>query len=299
MDYSELDSGLSFLLDRVAHNVAFNEWRSAYLSGDKCTAEAEAFKKIVMGLMRGSGAFVAMRRYTETGKYSELGDWIQRSEAYIDEFIARCISSFEESRQYHLKRDSLFPNHVVEQQEMIQYENETIVITDICYIRDNSQGDIICDGLSPYNPANFQPTKPYIYAPTLYGDWSCTTFWNTEAFREWSKETSECCFDLEYPLIRWSFREQRDKLLARAPEFTLGHFCADSDTVLVCAMSDILEFNPKAWTDLFSREREPCRTIIDNFTGTVSYKVIGDKGDKYCYIEGEGNIPFITHQTGF
>lgn len=100
----------------------------------------------------------------------------------------------------------------------------------------------------------------YISNHTIYGDWSCTVF---------SDDKKE-----------------------------LGQFCADSGQVAVFKGEDL--------TDEFfkwAKEHAWCVTVIPNFLGTVTIKIkIADRVSMFntfeCYVEGKGNINFISSQTG-
>lgn len=72
----------------------------------------------------------------------------------------------------------------------------------------------------------------------------------------------------------------------------LGEFCADSGMVGVFSLEEVLKYNPdfdyhisRPWTT----------TLIKGFDGTVTIKKEKDE----VYVEGLGNINFITKQTGF
>ena len=112
-------------------------------------------------------------------------------------------------------------------------------------------------------------TPPYdLYANTIYGDWSCSCF---------NKDTKE----------------------------KIGNFCSDAGNVCVATLKNVLEFNPnfKNWM----ADHNHCVTLIKNFTGKAYIKYAieeyqyKNKKEKelFCYVEGEGNINFISRQTGF
>lgn len=71
----------------------------------------------------------------------------------------------------------------------------------------------------------------------------------------------------------------------------IGNFCADAGMVGVFLLDEVLEYNPdfteyikKTWTT----------TVIKDFHGTVK---IAREGET-VYVLGEGNINFVTKQTG-
>lgn len=69
----------------------------------------------------------------------------------------------------------------------------------------------------------------------------------------------------------------------------LGEFCADSGTVCVCLLEEVLKFNSefKNW----AIEHPWCVTIIENFEGNVEYTI--DQNGEFHLI-GTGNINFHT-----
>ena len=122
----------------------------------------------------------------------------------------------------------------------VEFQNETVVITDPCYIP---------------NPFNVD----FISASTIYGDWSCTVF---------EMSTNK----------------------------VLGEFCADSGMVCITKLDKILDFNPD-WLD-WLKEHSHCATLISNFTGKVAIIHADKEYGKECWVEGRGNINFISRQTG-
>lgn len=132
-------------------------------------------------------------------------------------------------------------------------------------------GDIvITDPCYAFTASSFK-NGLYMERDTIYGDWSCDTI-NTD-----TKEK-------------------------------IGNFCADSGRVCVAYLSDILK-NKK---DFLVDCKEHCRTIIKDFHGTVQFVISENKGsyrndkneekkyvDYIVTLKGEGNINFMTIQTGF
>ena len=120
----------------------------------------------------------------------------------------------------------------------------------------------------------------FVTEDTLYGDWSCTVFDNDNK--------------------------------------PLGRFCADSSLVTVCLLDEVRKHNPDI--DQWIADHEWCAAVIKGFDGTVKFiketaawesdsdfeccgKILWHKGDtrtdETLILEGEGNIPFKTSQTGF
>jgi hypothetical protein len=194
-----------------------------------------------------------------------------------------------------MRLQQAFPHRIDIQKEPIHYEDETIVITDPCYLSTGDEEREDRDDFAPSNVRNFQALRPYINASTLYGDWSCHTMFNTDEFKQVDAALEEYSGDWQYPLIYYSNKARMKELREQGRKFVLGRFCADSGMVIVCAMSDVLAFNPKAKEEFFIPRYDHCATVIENFSGTVTYNVTEDNE---CYLEGTGNIPFITRQTG-
>jgi hypothetical protein len=220
---------------------------------------------------------------------------MRKSNAKSIAYRKRTLAYFKKVAKQDQKERQKFPNRVTTQTEPIQYENETIVITDPCYLNSGNKPKKIHDPYSPKNTDNFQAKLPYIYASTLYGDWSCHTLLNTEEFQQLDAEMDQYRSDWKYPLIKRMNRRVVKALKNKLDKFVLGQFCADSSKVIVCAMTDVLAFNPKAKKTLFTPDQAWRVTVIEKFTGTVTYNVVDTAT---CYIEGVGNVPFITRQTG-
>lgn len=144
----------------------------------------------------------------------------------------------------------------------------TIVITDPCYLISDDTEEDDWAKCEYGNNMEVLGIKNYICHDTLYGDWSCTTF---------NKDTNE----------------------------VLGHFCADAGLVFVGLLDEILTYNPKFLEDI----SDYSTTIIENFDGEITIKVNKTKKENednslcfdnyYAYVEGKGNINFLTAQTGF
>jgi len=70
----------------------------------------------------------------------------------------------------------------------------------------------------------------------------------------------------------------------------LGRFCADAGLVGVFLLDEVLKYNPK-----YNYERDISNgalTLIKDFHGDIEYDIRDDE----AYIEGTGNINFITKQ---
>ena len=69
----------------------------------------------------------------------------------------------------------------------------------------------------------------------------------------------------------------------------LGSFCTDSAIVVVALLDELLKYNPSfdQHKHIYYKDNW---TVIENFNGTVNYY----EKDENTYIEGRGNINFIT-----
>lgn len=140
----------------------------------------------------------------------------------------------------------------------------------------------------------------FISEPTIYGDWSCTTWyipgtdienqienlnqinkdiWN--AIEEYGNESEQ------YAILR----DKYDSIVEDTEK--LGEFCADAGLVAVFLLDEVLKYNPdfSKWIE----EHPWCVTVIPDFEGDVKYHIDKD-GD--AHIIGRGNINFFTTQTG-
>lgn len=184
----------------------------------------------------------------------------------------------------------------------IDFENESIIITDPCYLQqfkdekgcydkwDNfcnkleSQwnhypiGDIAykfeCEqkGIKP----EYMVVKPayqdehMMVSSTIYGDWSCTVY--------------NCSYEELQNRIAKKQRVKKSDIV--------GKFCADAGLVCVCSAKHYsMPDDFGDWT----------YTIIPDFTGIVSFYIIVDYDgdDDSLIVEGEGNVNFCSTQTGF
>lgn len=152
----------------------------------------------------------------------------------------------------------------------ISFNNETIIITDPCYLKqfesDNSWRDFLSKLtlFEEYLPGYYNDGI-ILSSDTLYGDWSCTVY-NCD-YKEFLKRCK---------------KKQKVK-----KEEILGKFCADSGLVCVC---------PEKNYQLKDSIGDWCYTKIKDFTGVVSFYAIDYDT---LIIEGLGNINFCSVQTGF
>lgn len=181
----------------------------------------------------------------------------------------------------------------------IEFENESIIITDPCYLKqyngdenwenwrdflnkhvsqyDHDPMDLLYSydcrkkGIEPeYKLINLAYQDEHmIVSTTLYGDWSCTVY--------------NCSYEELQNRIAKKQRVKKGDIA--------GEFCADAGLVCVCSAKHYsMPENFGSWT----------YTIIPDFTGTVSIYVVTDEdNDESLIVEGEGNVNFCSTQTGF
>ena len=102
----------------------------------------------------------------------------------------------------------------------------------------------------------------YEYSPTLLGNWSCTTF---------NKDTGE----------------------------KLGYFCAESSSVAVFELDEVIKYNPNIIEWL--KNNSHTATIISRFTGNVNVvtrtTLEGKMSFDYVTVIGRGSVNFYTLPT--
>nr|DAT77760.1 MAG TPA: hypothetical protein [Caudoviricetes sp.] len=140
----------------------------------------------------------------------------------------------------------------------------------------------------------------FISEPTIYGDWSCTT-WSTprkdvEVQLEELNKLSETAWKAieEYGRDSVQSKIYDDKMADATVDMKkLGVFCADAGMVAVFLLEEVLIYNPdfSKWIE----EHPWCVTVIPDFDGDIQYHIDED-GD--AHIIGKGNINFLTSQTG-
>ena len=102
----------------------------------------------------------------------------------------------------------------------------------------------------------------YEYSPTLLGNWSCTAF---------NKDTGE----------------------------KLGYFCAESSSVAVFELDEVIKYNPNIIEWL--KNNSHTATIISRFTGNVNIvtrtTLEGKMSFDYVTVIGRGSVNFYTLPT--
>lgn len=166
----------------------------------------------------------------------------------------------------------------------MRFYDETIVITDPCYI---------------------ETSHPLMRNSTIYGDWSCMVYpgkmeenkdyevWD-KAYAEfldktWSKDWKTTPEDIKNK-IRKEFMEFREKWVE---EKTLGQFCADAGAVGVFEMNRLSD-KDRDWV----REHPWCAAVVRDVDGDVNIVVRGKGNNRSCHVICEGKTPFFTIQSG-
>ena len=161
-----------------------------------------------------------------------------------------------------------------------------IIITDPCYIiKDNSDD---WDKCGWGENMGILGLTTYISEPTLYGDWSCST---------WSTPRKDVEAQLEelntLGRARWELMKQYGEDSVQAKIYDdkiadaslniekIGYFCADAGMVAVFLLDEVLKYNPDFDYHI---NREWTTTLIKDFD---------------AHIIGVGNVNFFTTQTGF
>lgn len=141
----------------------------------------------------------------------------------------------------------------------------------------------------------------YISEPTIYGDWSCTT-WSTprKDIEKQIEELNKLCKEVWEAEKKYGKDSLQVKLFdekysnATSELQKLGFFCADAGMVAVFLLDEVLKYNPdfSKWIE----EHNWCVTLIKDFDGEINYHLDNDNN---AHIIGKGNINFYTTQTGF
>lgn len=160
------------------------------------------------------------------------------SEAECEEWLAS-IDALQIDQFYYdsiLSDDWMIERYL--DSEPMEFDGD-IIITDPCYvIREDQFTDDDWEYCGYGRRMELLGFSKYMTRDTIYGDWSCTTF---------DSDTGDA----------------------------IGSFCADSGTVSVLLLDDILKYNPDYHdhTDDFG-----AATLIRNFKGTVQFVVTRTEG---------------------
>lgn len=136
----------------------------------------------------------------------------------------------------------------------------------------------------------------FISKPTIYGDWSCTTYSTpcTDVKNQVEKINELCnkLYETEEGSKEYQFYDE-EIIKETSTLKDIGHFCADAGMVAVFLLDEVLKYNPdfEKWIGKHSW----CVTTIPDFDGDIQYYVDNDNN---AHIIGKGNINFFTSQTG-
>lgn len=184
------------------------------------------------------------------------------------------------------------------------YFKGTIVITDPCYIINDSKQDDWCKCSYGENMEALG-INHYMTESTIYGDWSCITYaidnpqkivnqlaeiskYFSNKYEEYGgyKNISE----KQYKLLCKECDNKQDALNLKVKN--IGYFCADTGLVSVFLLDEVLAYNPNFLK--WAKEHPWCVTIINDFDGDIEYYV---DIEECAHIIGTGSTNFFTTQT--
>ena len=159
----------------------------------------------------------------------------------------------------------------------MKVKNETIVITDPCYMKSSF---------------------PEMKRNTIYGDWSCMVYPGTIENNNLPNQWNEKYFKFFYDYNSEKDPDKKQKLSDEYNEFKknwlkencLGEFCADGGDVAVF-IYDNLSNRDQDWL----KEHPWCATVISDFTGSIDFVVNKDE----VYVVGSGEKSFFSVQSEF
>ena len=142
---------------------------------------------------------------------------------------------------------------------------------------------------------------PKKFSPTLQAEWDAyhkaEAEYNSVYHDDWSR--CGCGEDMSVlGLKTWitndtGYGDWSCHTFNKDTEEPIGEFCADAGMVGVFLLDEVLKYNPHFD---YHTERPWTTTLIKDFHGEVEIKTKTDGGT--VYVEGKGNINFITGQTG-
>lgn len=148
--------------------------------------------------------------------------------------------------------------------QTMQADNDTLIITDPCYLMSDEDWDEWLELENAYTNPNslleYLRSKhnfgEVIVADTGYGDWSNEVF---------ESDTNE----------------------------TIGEFTADAGMVIVCTASDLTNYgyDREKFLDL---SEKGCLAVIPNYTGTITLHYDEKDGSRLAIIKGTGDFNFET-----
>ena len=160
---------------------------------------------------------------------------------------------------------------------MKNFINDTIVITDPCYLEESHSE---------------------MEAGTLYGDWSCMVYpgklEEDTLHQQWNEKYFEFFREFNNPenaSRKEEIGKEYDEFIKKwEEEHLLGRFCADAGEVGVFIWDKLSEKDQQ-----FVKNHPWCCTVISDFTGTVEFY---DSDSETRHVIGKGNKPFFSVQSG-
>lgn len=165
----------------------------------------------------------------------------------------------------------------------MKFENQTILITDPCYIINDIDGITSDDWAFCNYGSNLEALglKTFMVSSTGEGD----GMWNLYSCDDPTAVIEE---------FRNSAMKDEDLYDSKASKSLsdMGkEFSADSGQTGVFDLSEVLAYNALFMDDLPDR----CYAIIEDFTGDINFEFIETKsGNKFLVVKGEGSVNFIT-----
>lgn len=195
------------------------------------------------------------------------------------------IEGKEQSEQPSVPENG--PTPVLEHDFSLEQEerlfDETIVITDPCYLKKSS---------------------PLIKTSTIYGDWSCMVYpgkmgenkdpeeWDEKYLKFYHDYNFEQKTEEEKEIMRNDWKWFKKRWLE---EHTLGEFCADAGEVGVFEWNRLTD-EERQWV----RTHDWCAAVIEKVDGFVGFKTVTDKeGNRSRHVVCLGKTNFFTTQSGF
>lgn len=196
--------------------------------------------------------------------------------------------------------------------QTVHFEDETVLITDVCYFMKNKGITPSMDlNIDDYNliekngwdrkNLTVQQAYEHLLSVKKYfelerkfqqGRKECNDMFLTN----WGKSLDELGFS-NYLSKDTIYGDWSCTVFEEGTNKKLGEFCADSGNVCVVPLKQVLDYNPEFADTL--KDTPHIATVLEHFTGDITYKIepINDN-DYKVYLVGNGSINFRTEQTG-
>lgn len=177
----------------------------------------------------------------------------------------------------------------------MKLNNESILITDPCYIADDEEWGEEFD-YTDY-VISTDRISDYLWIPTGFGDgnFSVEQMIGNVASEQELIDYIEELEDAEYSFYEDSNKENLERIDELSKETKrIGDFCVDSGTYCVFLLKDI----EKNYPEFFKKYRKPSKifAVIHNFTGTIE-SFEDERGQNH--VIGIGNISFFTNTKNY